>query len=82
MLFNRYKSALLKAEAQIARQQETLSALNRHMALIEFSPQGEILDVSDPFCKVMGYDREQLIGQHHRIFCSEQYSGSTAYRGF
>ncbi|MET4162201.1 methyl-accepting chemotaxis protein [Marinobacterium sp. MBR-111] len=82
MLFNRYKSALLKAEAQNARQQETLSALNRHMALIEFSPQGEILDVSAPFCKVMSYDREQLIGQHHRIFCSEQYSGSTAYRGF
>lgn len=82
MLFNRYKSALLKAEAQNARQQETLSALNRHMALIEFSPQGEILDVSAPFCKVMGYDREQLIGRHHRIFCSEQYSGSTAYRGF
>jgi methyl-accepting chemotaxis protein len=82
MLFNRHKSALLKAKVQIAHQQETLSALNRHMALIEFSPQGEILDVSAPFCKVMRYDREQLIGQHHRIFCSEQYSGSTAYRGF
>jgi methyl-accepting chemotaxis protein len=82
MLFNRHKSALLKAKVQVAHQQEILSALNRHMALIEFSPQGEILDVSAPFCEVMGYDREQLIGRHHRIFCSEQYSGSSAYRGF
>ncbi|QGW77407.1 PAS domain S-box protein [Pseudomonas alkylphenolica] len=57
-----------------------LAAISRSMAMIEFSPDGIILEANDNFCKAMGYSLEQIRGKHHRIFCEPGYANSEAYR--
>ncbi|MNJ38214.1 Biofilm dispersion protein BdlA [compost metagenome] len=57
-----------------------LAAISRSMAMIEFSPDGIILEANDNFCKAMGYSLEQIRGKHHRIFCEPDYTNSEAYR--
>ncbi|MBN45140.1 MULTISPECIES: methyl-accepting chemotaxis protein [unclassified Methylophaga] len=49
------------------------SALNRSMAIIEFTPDGQILKANDNFLSVVGYTSEQVVGNHHRIFCFDQF---------
>jgi methyl-accepting chemotaxis protein len=63
-------------------EKSTLEALNSSLAIIEFSPQGDILRANDNFLNVMGYRASELIGAHHRQFCEPGYAGSEAYRRF
>jgi methyl-accepting chemotaxis protein len=57
-----------------------LAAISRSMAMIEFSPDGIVLEANEHFCRAMGYSPEQIIGQHHRMFCPQEYANSDAYR--
>ncbi|MFB4394049.1 PAS domain-containing methyl-accepting chemotaxis protein [Pseudomonas sp. LS_2] len=57
-----------------------LAAISRSMAMIEFSPDGTILDANEHFCATMGYDAEEIRGQHHRLFCDPAYAKSTEYQ--
>ncbi len=50
-----------------------LSALHRSLAVIEFTPEGEIIWANDNFLKTMGYSLEDIQGQHHRIFCYDTF---------
>lgn len=54
-------------------QQAVLSALDASMAVIEFTPQGDILYANQNFLEAMGYAAEQLVDQHHRIFCDDRF---------
>jgi methyl-accepting chemotaxis protein len=71
-------------ESEIARQnaQGVLDALNKSFAYIEFDPQGRILQANDNFLSVVGYRREELQGQHHRMFESPEQAGSLEYTRF
>lgn len=57
-------------------------ALNRVQALIEFNPDGTILEANDNFLTALGYSLDEIKGKHHRMFCEEQYTSSLAYRQF
>jgi len=46
---------------------DTLSAINKSNALVEFEPDGTIISCNDNFCEVTGYSREQLIGKKHKM---------------
>ncbi len=59
-----------------------IEALNASQAVIEFSPDGHILDANDNFLKTMGYRREEVVGKHHRIFCDPKFVASDDYRRF
>ncbi|WGI24573.1 PAS domain-containing methyl-accepting chemotaxis protein [Halomonas alkaliantarctica] len=56
------------------RKNAVLEALNSSMAVIEFTPNGEILNANTNFEKVMGYRNEELVGAHHRMFCPADFS--------
>lgn len=45
-----------------------LAALDRVMAVIEFSPSGEILSANANFLSAMGYSLDEIRGRHHRMF--------------
>ena len=73
-------SYILKIANDVTRQRLSsdgqdaiLTALNNSMAVIEFSPQGEILDANSNFLITMGYRLEDILGQHHRIFCDDTF---------
>jgi len=62
-----------------------LEAINRSNAIIYFDLNGYILGMNSIFLKAMGYDEEdhkQLIGKHHSIFVSYEYSKSDEYKKF
>jgi methyl-accepting chemotaxis protein len=61
---------------------DTLAALDRSLAIIEFDPSGKILDANANFCRAMGYGRSEIIGQHHSLFVSADYRQSQDYRDF
>ena len=47
---------------------DTLSAINKSNALVEFDTDGTILSCNDIFCQTTGYSEKELIGKHHRMF--------------
>lgn len=57
-------------------------ALKDHNAMIEFTPEGIIIDANDQFLQVVGYQRDDIIGQHHRLFCDDSYAASQEYQDF
>ena len=62
-----------------------LEAINRSNAIIYFDLDGYILGMNSIFLLAMGYnedDHKQLIGKHHSIFVSYEYSKSDEYRKF
>ena len=62
-----------------------LEAINRSNAIIYFDLEGYITGVNALFLKAMGYkeeDHKQLIGKHHSIFVSYEYSKSDEYKLF
>ncbi len=59
-----------------------LKAILEHTAYISFTPDGTILDANQNFLSVVGYDRNAIVGRHHRIFCEPKYVESEAYRQF
>lgn len=70
---------ILEAQDRQAR----LAAIDRSMAVIEFDLTGKILAANDNFLKTMGYRSQQdIVGQHHRIFCDSTLTNSTEYSSF
>jgi len=62
-----------------------LEAINRSNAIIYFDLDGFILGMNSIFLQAMGYkdeDHKQLIGKHHSIFVSYEYSKSEEYKKF
>jgi len=69
----RARAALLQAE---------LNAVRRSHAVIEFSPDGRVIDANALFLKATGYALEEIRGQHHRIFVSPEDAASPSYAAF
>jgi methyl-accepting chemotaxis protein len=57
-------------------------ALNRIQSIIEFNVDGTVVTANENFCKTMGYDLEEIVGKHHRIFCDKDYVASADYADF
>ena len=58
------------------------SALDRSLAIISFDPSGKILSANENFCRALGYDKTELIGQHHSMLVESGYAASGAYQAF
>jgi len=58
------------------------TAINSAFAVIEFQPDGTILEANDNFLKTVGYSLSEIQGQHHRIFCKTSVVNSVDYRRF
>ncbi|RIQ18751.1 methyl-accepting chemotaxis protein [Bordetella avium] len=68
----------------LSRQQSgaIVQALNESTAMIEFTPEGFIVNANDRFLRSVGYRRDEIVGQHHRLLCKPQYANTAEYRGF
>jgi len=69
----------------IVDSKKQIDAINRSTALINFNTDGFILDVNSIFLETMGYksnEKNNLIGKHHSIFVSYEYSKSDEYTKF
>ena len=61
---------------------EIVEALERSQAVIEFTPEGEILRANDNFLKALGYEMGEIRGRRHAIFVPEEERGGADYAEF
>lgn len=61
---------------------DRMVALDKNFAVIEFSPEGYIKEANEVFQNAMGYKLDELVGQHHRIFCDEETREAASYSAF
>ncbi|WP_027488003.1 methyl-accepting chemotaxis protein [Allorhizobium undicola] len=59
-----------------------MNALDRSQAVIEFTPQGNVIYANENFCKTLGYELREIVGQHHARFCTPDYAQSLDYCQF
>jgi len=59
-----------------------IDALSRSQAMIEFTPDGNILSANRNFLDAMGYKLEEIQGKHHRMFVDPDYAAGDDYRTF
>lgn len=62
--------------------QGAYNAMLKSQAVIEFDLEGIVLSANDIFLNLMGYQRDEVIGKHHSIFCSPSYTETADYREF
>jgi methyl-accepting chemotaxis protein len=70
---------------EIVNSKNQMEAVNRSSATIRFDINGYILDANSIFLETMGYkanEKSQVIGKHHSIFVSYDYSKSDEYLKF
>jgi methyl-accepting chemotaxis protein len=69
----------------IVNSQKQIEAINRSTALISFNIDGFITEVNSIFLETMGYnanEKNKVIGKHHSVFVSYEYSKSDEYAKF
>ncbi|WDV29499.1 methyl-accepting chemotaxis protein [Aeromonas caviae] len=66
-------SDVTEQHLRLERLEGLTEALDRSRAMIEFTPNGDILHANANFLSVMGYTLSEIAGRHHRIFCDETF---------
>ncbi|WP_368182355.1 methyl-accepting chemotaxis protein [Aeromonas sp. R7-5] len=66
-------SDVTEQHQRLGRLEALTEALDRSRAMIEFTPNGDILHANANFLSVMGYTLGEIAGRHHRIFCDEAF---------
>ena len=72
-------SDISAAKLRNANFEGKLQAIERVQASIEFDLTGRILQANDNFLNALGYQLDEVIGQHHRMFCSNEFAHSAEY---
>ncbi|MCF2908476.1 PAS domain S-box protein [Pseudoalteromonas sp. DL2-H2.2] len=80
---------VVKYAMDITRQKEIaadlegqVQAIHKSQAVIEFAMDGTILWANELFLTTMGYTLDEVKGQHHRIFATEEQAQSDEYQQF
>ncbi|UXS35032.1 PAS domain S-box protein [Agrobacterium tumefaciens] len=69
-------------ELMAAEDAGKIDALSRAQAIIEFSPDGEVLTANENFLAALGYSLAEVQGRHHSMFCEPAYTQSADYAQF
>lgn len=78
MFFSKKKESPIKS----SHSDEVYNAIKKHVAWVEFNPEGFIQDASPLFLNFLGYKLEEVKGKHHKILCSESHANSSVYQAF
>lgn len=66
-------SDITERHQELEHKEAVITALDRSMAVIEFTPEGQIISANGNFLTHMGYELSAIVGQHHRIFCFDNF---------
>ena len=78
-MISRWTKAVSKTDLETTR---LLTTIDRTQAVIQFKPDGTIIEANDNFLGAMGYSLEEVSGQHHSIFVDSEYRDSEEYQDF
>jgi len=59
-----------------------IAAISRVQAVIAFNLDGTIIEANENFLATVGYRLDEIVGQHHSMFCDPEYARSEDYRQF
>ncbi|MGD1016956.1 MAG: PAS domain-containing methyl-accepting chemotaxis protein [Roseiarcus sp.] len=59
-----------------------VEAISRAQSVIEYAPDGTVLEVNENFVKSSGYSREKAVGMNHRSFVDPAFAQSGEYQEF
>jgi len=62
--------------------ENTMEAINQSVAMAEFDPEGKITNVNENFLDMMGYYKDELMGENHRILVHKDDKASEDYKQF
>ena len=69
-------------QSEILIKSTMLNALDKAQAVIEFTPDGIIQNANDNFLNTLGYSLNEIVGNHHKMFCDASYVKSSEYSEF
>lgn len=78
----KFATDVTEAKLRSAEFQAKVSAIDKGQAVIEFGLDGHVLWANRNFLSAMGYTLREIQGQHHSMFCTDDYTQSTEYRDF
>lgn len=81
-MFKKTQQSLDTCQAEKAALQAELDAINTHIATITFTHDGIITSVNDKLLSIIGYSRDEVVGQHHRAVCFDDTVNDPSYRQF
>lgn len=65
-----------------AKIQSQIDAIYRSQAVIEFNPDGIVLDANENFLTTLGYEKSEIVGKHHSMFVHEADKADSRYKAF
>jgi methyl-accepting chemotaxis protein len=71
-----------ETQTKMAVYQGQVDAISKSMGVISFTPEGVITDVNENFLSVVGYTKDEVVGNHHRMFAPAGVGESQAYAEF
>lgn len=66
-------SDVTQAKQQLDTQAAIFNAIDKSMAVISFTPDGHIIEANNNFLVAVGYQKHELVGKHHRLFCDADF---------
>jgi len=78
----KYATDVTALKVRNAEYEGKVNAMSKAQAMIEFDMAGHVLDANDNFLAVVGYELDDIRGEHHRVFCEDDYAASADYRKF
>ncbi|QJC53954.1 PAS domain S-box protein [Paenibacillus albicereus] len=68
-----------KRSTHVLEDAAVVAAMEQSLAMIEFTPDGEVLWANELFASTLGYGVSEVRGLHHRAFCLPDYTKSEEY---
>ncbi|MEO0532180.1 MAG: PAS domain S-box protein [Planctomycetota bacterium] len=68
--------------AAASQLQAVFTAIDRSQGRIEFRADRTIVDVNDNYLSLMGYTRDEVVGNPHSMFVSDEHGESEEYEAF
>ena len=82
LMSSKLKRELAHCRHQHDQAQAEQQAIRTHTAVIEFTPDGEVLTANERFLAILGYPLAEAQGAHHSQFCAPEQAQSHEYRAF
>ncbi|QCF25432.1 methyl-accepting chemotaxis protein [Hydrocarboniclastica marina] len=77
-----YGREVSKSIEQAKEADAFIDALIRSTAVIQFNLDGTVITANAQFLQTMGYKLDQIVGKHHRMFCTADEASSQQYEAF
>jgi len=70
---------VVKCATDVTAAVNAKEVLNHQKAIIDFNLDGTVIDANDNFLAAMGYQLDEIKGQHHSMFVDQEFAASPEY---